>query len=133
MHSAELLVRRKLVEQALLLMMTRDLVDREIGSDGIKYVAGENAVTFLSSLSSRYLLNLKVRASWLIDMYGDYSDEAFKRVMRRFFDKWVEEFQQHERSLGARYDSGIVRLPSVLLGVLLGRTESPLAFHSALV
>lgn len=78
MHSAELLVRRKLVEQALLLMMTRDLVDREIGSDGIKYVAGENAVTFLSSLSSRYLLNLKVRASWLIDMYGDYSDEAFK-------------------------------------------------------
>ncbi|HBP5533293.1 TPA: threonine transporter [Pseudomonas aeruginosa] len=100
MHSAELLVRRKLVEQALLLMMTRDLVDREIGSDGIKYVAGENAVTFLSSLSSRYLLNLKVRASWLIDMYGDYSDEAFKRVMRRFFDKWVEEFQQHERSLG---------------------------------
>lgn len=49
MHSAELLVRRKLVEQALLLMMTRDLVDREIGSDGIKYVAGENAITFLSS------------------------------------------------------------------------------------
>ncbi|WP_426944571.1 ABC-three component system middle component 2 [Pseudomonas oryzihabitans] len=100
MHSAELLVRRKLVEQALLLMMTRDLVDREVGYDGIKYVAGENAVTFLSSLSSRYLLSLKERASWLIDVYGDFTDEAFKKVMRGLFDKWVEEFQQFERSLG---------------------------------
>lgn len=100
MYSAELLVRRKLVEQSLLLMMTRDLVDREINSDGIKYVAGENAVMFLSSVSSCYLLHLKERASWLIEMYGDYTDEAFRNVMRRFFDEWIEEFQQHERSLG---------------------------------
>ncbi|WP_316045692.1 ABC-three component system middle component 2, partial [Escherichia coli] len=37
MRSAELLVRRKLVEQSLLLMMTRDLVEREVTSEGIKY------------------------------------------------------------------------------------------------
>ncbi len=52
MRSAELLVRRKLVEQSLLLMMTRDLVEREVTSEGIKYGAGENAATFLSSVSS---------------------------------------------------------------------------------
>lgn len=33
MRSAELLVRRKLVEQSLLLMMTRDLVEREVTSE----------------------------------------------------------------------------------------------------
>ncbi|MCO1371143.1 hypothetical protein L0Z42_11365 [Burkholderia multivorans] len=44
-HSAELLVRRKLVEQSLLLMMTRDLVEREVTPDGIKYGAGESAAT----------------------------------------------------------------------------------------
>jgi hypothetical protein len=41
LHSAELLVRRRLVEQALLLMMTRDLVRREASADGIRYCAGE--------------------------------------------------------------------------------------------
>src|SRR4051794_38949553 len=44
LRSAELLVRRKLVERALLLMMTRDLIGRQVGSDGIRYIAGENAV-----------------------------------------------------------------------------------------
>lgn len=100
MQSAELLVRRKLVEQALLLMMTRNLVERKITSEGIKYIAGENANTFLSSVSSQYLITLKERASWLVDEFGDYKDEEFKNVMRRFFDEWVEEFQQFEQSFG---------------------------------
>lgn len=99
-HSAELLVRRKLVEQSLHLMMTRDLVAREVTPDGIKYGAGENAATFLSSVSSSYLVAMKDRAAWLVEALGGLSDEQFKGVMRRFFDKWVEEFQQVERSLG---------------------------------
>ncbi|WP_418643236.1 ABC-three component system middle component 2 [Stutzerimonas kunmingensis] len=100
MHTAELLVRRKLVEQSLLLMMTRDLVEREVTPEGIKYGAGENAATFLSSVSSNYLLSLKDRAVWLVETIGYLTDEQFKGMMRRFFDKWVEEFQHVEQSLG---------------------------------
>jgi len=100
MHSAELLVRRRLVESALLLMMTRELIQREITSDGIKYCAGENAATFLNSLSSTYLRALKDRADWLVGALGSHTDQEFKGVMRRFFDDWVEEFQHIERSMG---------------------------------
>ena len=100
MHSAELLVRRKLVEQALLLMMTRDLIQRDITPEGFKYSAGENAETFLTSLTSTYLCALKERAAWLVGTLGGYSDTDFKGVMRRFFDDWVEEFQHVERSKG---------------------------------
>lgn len=100
MHSAELLVRRKLVENALLLMMTRALIHREITSEGIKYCAGENAATFLTSLSTTYLRALKDRADWLVGALGSLSDQEFKGVMRRFFDDWVEEFQHVERSMG---------------------------------
>lgn len=100
MHSAELLVRRKLVESALLLMMTRALVQREVTPDGIKYIAGENAETFLSSLSSAYLRALKERADWLVSALGSHTDGDFKGVMRRFFDDWVQEFQHVERSMG---------------------------------
>lgn len=100
MHSAELLVRRKLVEKSLLLMMTRHLIEREVTSEGITYLAGENAVTFLSSISSSYLVALKDRATWLINTFGSHTDGEFRAVMRRFFDRWVEEFQHVERSLG---------------------------------
>lgn len=99
-HSAELLVRRNLVEHALLLMMTRELVHREITPEGIKYSAGENAATFLASLSSAYLRALKDRADWLVSALGSHSDQDFKGVMRRFFDDWVAEFQNVERSMG---------------------------------
>jgi hypothetical protein len=99
-RSAELLVRRRLVEDALLLMMTRDLVQRQVTPDGIKYGAGENAAIFLASLSTNYLCALKERASWLANALGHHTDQRFRVVMRRFFDDWVEEFQNVERSLG---------------------------------
>ena len=100
LQSAELLVRRKLVEQALMLMMTRELVERVFGAEGICYCAGENAAPFLASLESDYLKGLKQRAAWLVDALGDRSEQEFRAVMRRFFDRWVEEFQAAERSLG---------------------------------
>lgn len=100
LHSAELLVRRKLVEEGLLLMMTRDLVVREVSHEGFKYGAGENAAPFLTSLTTSYLVSLKERAAWLVESLGGYADQQFRAVMRRFFDEWVEDFQSVERSFG---------------------------------
>src|SRR5258706_12922629 len=100
MQSAELLVRRKLVEQSLLLMMTRNLVRREITPEGIKYSAGENVATFMAAMSSPYMRELKSRAEWLVNTLGSCTDVEFKTIVRRFFDQWVEEFQHVERSLG---------------------------------
>lgn len=101
MQSAELLVRRKLVERSLLLMMTRDLVAREFNADGIRYRAGENALPFLTTLESEYLKDLKDRAAWLVGALGHHNEKDFRAVMHRFFDRWVEEFQAEESSLGA--------------------------------
>jgi hypothetical protein len=101
LRSAELLVRRKLIERALLLMMTRDLVSREVGLAGIRYTAGENAVPFLAAVQSDYVKALQERAHWLVDQLGEMPDSEFRALMRRLFDHWVEEFQNVERSLGA--------------------------------
>lgn len=101
LQSAELLVRRKLIEQAMLLMMTRDLVRREAQPDGIRYSAGESATPYIQALQSDYLLAIKQRAAWLVDAFGHYTEAEFKGVMRRFFDRWVEESQISERSLGS--------------------------------
>lgn len=94
-------VRRKVIQNALALMMTRNLVIRTVQIQGIRYRAGETAALFLDSLRSPYLNALKIRARWLVDYLQDYDDAAFQTVMRRFFDNWVVEFQTVERSLGA--------------------------------
>jgi len=101
LQSSQLLVRRKLVEEALLLMMTRHLVERETASDGFRYRAGENAAPFLAALESEYLAALKRRAEWLVNALGDKSELEFRAIMRRFFLDWIEEFQSAERSLGS--------------------------------
>ena len=101
LQSAALLVRRKIVEEGLLLMMTRDLVRREVCSAGLLYRAGENATLFLGALRAEYLVTLKDRALWLVKALGRRSEPEFRVVMHRFFDKWVEEFQASEFSFGA--------------------------------
>jgi hypothetical protein len=101
LHTAELLIRRGLVERALLLMHTRDLIARLITDGGIEYAAGENATVFLNSLAADYSTSLRARAKWLVALLGDHSDQEFKAVMRKVFDAWVEEFQAVEPSLGS--------------------------------
>jgi hypothetical protein len=83
------------------LMMSRDLVARQATASGIHYQAGESAAAFLDSLRSPYLMELKSRATWLVDYFKDHTEEAFARTIRQFFDDWVMEFQEFERSFGS--------------------------------
>jgi hypothetical protein len=96
-------VRRKLIEQSLLLMMTRDLVARQVSADGIKYTAGESAATFMGSMETPYLLALNERAEWMVGHFASRSDADFDAIMRSFFDSWVIEFQDSEsQTVGAQ-------------------------------
>jgi len=52
LRSAELLVRRGIVERGLQLMISRGLVERQACHEGVYYCAGEFAETFLGSLTS---------------------------------------------------------------------------------
>jgi hypothetical protein len=94
-------VRRKVVQNALALMMTRNLIVRTIEGQGIRYRAGETAALFLESLRTPYLKALKTRAQWLVEYLRNHNDAAFQGLMRSFFDNWVVEFQSVEHSLGA--------------------------------
>jgi hypothetical protein len=94
-------VRRKIVQDALHLMMTRDLITRHVDHRGILYRAGEAASMFLDSLRTPYLQKMKERALWLATHLSGYNDDAFDQLMRQFFNVWVMEFQNIERSVGA--------------------------------
>jgi hypothetical protein len=99
-HTPATEVRRKIVQDALNLMMTRNLVSRSVDKSGIRYGAGEMAAMFMDSLQTSYLARVKDRAGWLVQHLADYDDAAFDALMRQFFDNWVIEFQNAEKSLG---------------------------------
>jgi hypothetical protein len=94
-------VRRRIVQQGLMLMKSRDLVERQATATGIQYLAGENAAAFLDSLRTAYLVQLKLRADWLINHFKHQSDDEFDKLIQSFFDNWVVEFQELEQSFGS--------------------------------
>ena len=100
MRSAELLVRRGVVERGLLLMISRGLVERNVSDNGIFYRAGEFAEAFLSSLTTIYLTELQSRANWVVSNYGALSTSDLRVTITGVFDRWIEEFQTVEISTG---------------------------------
>jgi len=100
LRSKELLVRRQLVENGLLLMMSRNLVERIADSKGLTYRAGELSETFLNSLTSPYLKELRNRAAWVVNTYGNMNEENLRQTTRKFFEGWIEEFHTIHQSLG---------------------------------
>ena len=93
-------VRRKNVQDALYLMMSRHLVEQEVTKDGILYVAGENSALFVSSLQSVYLHQMIDRAKWLAHFFLEFDDTRFNKLMSSLFDNWMTEFQDESSNLG---------------------------------
>jgi hypothetical protein len=96
MHSAELLVRRELVERGVMLMISRGLIDRVIDENGFGYRASEFASIFLESLTSEYLTELGKRAQWVSENFADRADTEIKNLTEGVFDKWIEQFTTME-------------------------------------
>jgi hypothetical protein len=101
MRSAELLVRRELVERGLLLMISRNLVNREATASGVYYSAGEFSETFIASLTSPYLVALRARSDWVAERFKDVAEDPFREFMAATFGRWMEQFQHAERSLAS--------------------------------
>lgn len=104
MRAGELLVRRGIVEAGLILMMSKGLVIRIPTENGIEFVAGDNAESFISSFSMPYLMKLRERAQWVSEKYGDATEEEIKRVTRQFFDKWTTQFHAIKGPIGGSYE-----------------------------
>jgi hypothetical protein len=93
LRGGELLVRRELIQQGLLLMMSRELVDRRIIPSGIEYQASELASSFLAMQTTAYSQKLKERAEWIVNKYQDLSTSEVQQITNEFLTKWDSEFQ----------------------------------------
>ena len=93
LRNGELLVRRGLIEQGLLLFIGRGLIERTASSSGILYVATETAGPFLECLTSPYSRTLRERASWAMETFGALDNDQLKSYFDAHFERWTREFQ----------------------------------------
>lgn len=100
MRAGELLVRRGLIEKGLLLMTSRNLIQRISAEDGFHYIAGEGAAPFLSSLTSTYSQRLKERAQWAVERFSGVTTSEIRLITHRLFENWSSQFQVIYRPRG---------------------------------
>ena len=97
LRSGELLVRRQLIERGLMLLISRGLISRHATPNGFMYRAEDDAGPFIDALSAEYLDDLKDRAVWVIDRFGEMSDHDIRIMLSTIYDQWSREFQAPEQ------------------------------------
>ncbi|HLO98861.1 MAG TPA: ABC-three component system middle component 2 [Fimbriimonas sp.] len=91
-RSAELVLRRDLLEQGALLMMSRGLVSRAFHESGFLYGATEEAGSFFISLKAPYTVALRDRVKWVMATFGANTSEELRGFFNRNLDRWGGEF-----------------------------------------
>ena len=92
-RGAELLVRRAVLEQGLLLYQSRGLVERRYTEGGVMLAATERSASFLDALNSPYLTLLRERAAWVMSAFSELDDAALARIASEHIGEWGAEFE----------------------------------------
>lgn len=99
-RSGELLIKHDLVRRGIYLMISRGLIKQLSEPDGFKYVADDEASTFVSSFKSSYYNDLCKRADWVISTYSEHSVADLDNIAQKFFGTLQSQFQISEKVTG---------------------------------
>jgi hypothetical protein len=91
-RSGEYLIRRKTLQEGLLLYMSRGLISQEYRQNGLRYIATELSGNFLDSLTSDYTKELQDIADWVADNFSTIPESELNQFMKEHLDKWGTEF-----------------------------------------
>jgi len=93
-RAGELLLRREVLEQGLLLYQSRGLLERRFEPDGVFYAATDAAASFLDVFSSRYVEALRDRAAWVTGHFASVDDDRLFKQVDGWIGEWGAEFTQ---------------------------------------
>ncbi|MET8123311.1 ABC-three component system middle component 2 [Micromonospora sp. NPDC005189] len=79
-HQSEITVKRNMLEHGLEVMIRARLVSLRVEPGGIAYAATDNAPGFVGLLESEYMQELRRRAEWVLESFGD-ADPAVLRSL----------------------------------------------------
>lgn len=91
-RAGELLLRRGVLEEGLLLYQSRGLLDRRFEADGVFYGATDAAAAFLDAFTGAYVESLRDRASWMMARFESVDDERLLQLVAGWIGQWGAEF-----------------------------------------
>lgn len=91
-RGGELLVRRGVLQDGMLLYQSRGLIESVYQHGGVFYSATERSAGFLDALSAEYVEGLKARALWLVDSFGLIGEVELDAIARERIGQWGAEF-----------------------------------------
>ncbi len=91
-RGGELLVRRGVLQDGLLLYQSRGLIERVYQDGGVFFSATDRSAGFLDALSTEYVAGLRQRADWVVDSFGLLDDAELDAMVRERIGKWGAEF-----------------------------------------
>lgn len=91
-RSGELIIKRKVMQEGIHLMYSRELLDIEYTSRGIYYKANEVTSAFTSYLNTAYALEISKHSKLVIDKFNGYADEKLNLFINENLQKWGSEF-----------------------------------------
>lgn len=101
-RSGELLIRRPLLESALKIMSSRELVNIEYSDSGITYLASENTSPFLDNLQASYTKRMVDRAMWVVENFDEIPIEEIRIKTNKNLHTWGGEFLSESIVRGER-------------------------------
>jgi hypothetical protein len=94
-QKTEMLVRRDLVQGGLALMRSRELVERKFAATGIVYAATKVGQHVTAQFDSEYAALLRSRATWILETFGEYSDDKLAELLKARIGSWEDELVTH--------------------------------------
>lgn len=91
-RGGEILVRRGVLQEGLLLYQSRGLIERLYQDGGVFFSATDRSAAFLDALSTEYIVGLRERATWVVDSFGLLADVDLDSMVRERIGKWGAEF-----------------------------------------
>jgi hypothetical protein len=93
-RAGELLLRRGVLEQGLLLYQSRGLLERRFETQGVFYEATDGATAFLDVFTGEYVLALRDRATWVSQHFTSIADDGLFKLVDQWIGEWGAEFTQ---------------------------------------
>ncbi|MGL6310028.1 ABC-three component system middle component 2 [Aeromonas veronii] len=92
-RAGELIIRRNLIEQGLMLMEYKGLVSKLSLPNGFFYKATDLTHAFIDSMTNSYIRNLKIRSEWAIKQLKMKENDAFNIIFKKVISDWSTEFE----------------------------------------
>ncbi len=91
-RGGEILARRGILQEGLLLYQSRGLIEPHFANDGVYYAATDRSAGFLDALDSSYVGDLRERAAWVVEDLGELDDTALGAFVSERIGDWGAEF-----------------------------------------